>query len=133
MPQMNDAPRVPHSSEPQSPMPQPPAPIGLRDKIRAIVPGLLIVLMVAMAAQFLSDHYGAPVMLMAILLGMPLQFLSEDARAQAEAVSAAPVPVDQLPLADAIALEPDAALLQGGDHAVIVTCIARQQIGKKFI
>ena len=83
MPQMNDAPRVPHSSEPQSPMPQPPAPIGLRDKIRAIVPGLLIVLMVAMAAQFLSDHYGAPVMLMAILLGMPLQFLSEDARAQA--------------------------------------------------
>ncbi len=83
MPQMNDAPRAPHSSEPQSPMPQPPAPIGLRDKIRAIVPGLLIVLMVAMAAQFLSDHYGAPVMLMAILLGMPLQFLSEDARAQA--------------------------------------------------
>jgi len=83
MPQMNDAPRAPHSSEPQSPMPQPPAPISLRDKIRAIVPGLLIVLMVAMAAQFLSDHYGAPVMLMAILLGMPLQFLSEDARAQA--------------------------------------------------
>ncbi len=83
MPQMNDAPRAPRSSEPQSPSPQPPAPIGLRDKIRAIVPGLLIVLMVAMAAQFLSDHYGAPVMLMAILLGMPLQFLSEDARAQA--------------------------------------------------
>ena len=83
MPQMNDAPRAPHSSGPQSPMPQPPAPISPRDKIRAIVPGLLIVLMVAMAAQFLSDHYGAPVMLMAILLGMPLQFLSEDARAQA--------------------------------------------------
>ena len=83
MPQMNDAPRAPHSSGPQSPSPQPPAPISPRDKIRAIVPGLLIVLMVAMAAQFLSDHYGAPVMLMAILLGMPLQFLSEDARAQA--------------------------------------------------
>ena len=83
MPQMNDAPRAPRSSEPQSPSPQPPAPISLLDKIRAIVPGLLIVLMVAMAAQFLSDHYGAPVMLMAILLGMPLQFLSEDARAQA--------------------------------------------------
>ncbi len=83
MPQMNDAPRAPRSSEPQSPSTQPPAPISLRDKIRAIAPGLLIVLMVAMAAQFLSDHYGAPVMLMAILLGMPLQFLSEDARAQA--------------------------------------------------
>jgi uncharacterized integral membrane protein (TIGR00698 family) len=34
-----------------------------------------------MAAQFLSGHYGAPVMLMAILLGMPLHFLAEDERA----------------------------------------------------
>jgi uncharacterized integral membrane protein (TIGR00698 family) len=31
-----------------------------------------------MAAQFLSDHYGAPVMLMAILLGIPFQFLSTE-------------------------------------------------------
>lgn len=45
-----------------------------------LAPGVLLAAMVAMAAQFLSDHYGAPVMLMAILLGMPLQFLSEDAR-----------------------------------------------------
>jgi len=40
----------------------------------------MITVMVAMAAQFLSDHYGIPVMLMAILLGLPLQFLSEDTR-----------------------------------------------------
>jgi len=33
-----------------------------------------------MAAQFLSDHYGAPVMLMAILLGIPFQFLSTEER-----------------------------------------------------
>lgn len=36
--------------------------------------------LVAMAAQFISDHYGAPVMLMAILLGIPFQFLSTEER-----------------------------------------------------
>lgn len=52
----------------------------LRSKTQALMPGVLITVMVAMAAQFLSEHYGIPVMLMAILIGMPLQFLSEDAR-----------------------------------------------------
>lgn len=47
---------------------------------RTLMPGLIIAVMVAMAAQFMSDHYGIPVMLMAILLGLPLQFLSEDSR-----------------------------------------------------
>ena len=46
--------------------------------VRRIAPGLMIVVLVAMAAQFISDHYGAPVMLMAILLGIPLHFLTED-------------------------------------------------------
>jgi uncharacterized integral membrane protein (TIGR00698 family) len=45
---------------------------------KAVFPGLLFAAMVAMAAQFLSDHYGAPVMLMAILLGIPFQFLSTE-------------------------------------------------------
>lgn len=49
-------------------------------KIQRIAPGLFLAAMVAMAAQFLSDHYGAPVMLMAILLGIPFQFLSEEDR-----------------------------------------------------
>jgi len=47
---------------------------------KTIFPGLLFAGMVAMAAQFLSDHYGAPVMLMAILLGIPFQFLSTEER-----------------------------------------------------
>ena len=47
---------------------------------KAVFPGLLFAAMVAMAAQFLSDHYGAPVMLMAILLGIPFQFLSTENR-----------------------------------------------------
>ncbi|WP_239495979.1 YeiH family protein [Yoonia maritima] len=49
-------------------------------KLKITFPGLLFAGMVAMAAQFLSDHYGAPVMLMAILLGIPFQFLSTEER-----------------------------------------------------
>lgn len=35
---------------------------------------------VAVAAQFLAEHYGAPVMLFALLLGMAVNFLSDDSR-----------------------------------------------------
>lgn len=37
---------------------------------RSVLPGLAVAVLVAMAAQFLSDHYGAPAMLMAILIGL---------------------------------------------------------------
>ncbi|MFN3644041.1 MAG: YeiH family protein [Gemmobacter sp.] len=47
---------------------------------RRTLPGLGIAACVAVTAQFLSDHYGAPAMLMAILLGIALNFLGEDAR-----------------------------------------------------
>ncbi len=50
------------------------------NSLRDIGPGLFMAVLVAMAAQFLSDHYGAPVMLMAILLGIPFQFLSTEAK-----------------------------------------------------
>ena len=40
--------------------------------------GLLIATILGVAAQFLSDHYGAPAMLMALLLGMVFYFLSSD-------------------------------------------------------
>lgn len=53
---------------------------GLQAKAYEIGPGLALAAMIAMAAQFISDHYGAPVMLMAILLGIPFQFLSEEER-----------------------------------------------------
>ncbi|SDD79405.1 conserved hypothetical integral membrane protein [Paracoccus isoporae] len=48
------------------------------DEIRAIFPGLAVSVLVAVAAQFLSDHYGAPAMLLALLLGLALNFLAED-------------------------------------------------------
>jgi uncharacterized integral membrane protein (TIGR00698 family) len=43
-------------------------------------PGLIIALVVAAAATFLSEHYGAPVMLFTLLLGMALNFLTEAER-----------------------------------------------------
>lgn len=48
---------------------------------RRLVPGVLVSGLVAVAAQFLSEHYGAPAMLMAILLGIALNFLAEEGRA----------------------------------------------------
>ena len=47
---------------------------------RTYVPGLLIVALGTLAAGFLSDHYGAPPTLMALLIGLALNFLSADAR-----------------------------------------------------
>ena len=49
-----------------------------RAKLWAPMPGLLICLIIAAAAQFLADHYGAPQMLFALLLGMAVHFLSEE-------------------------------------------------------
>ncbi len=46
-------------------------------------PGFLVCAIVSIAAQFLSDHYGAPVMLMALLLGIAFHFLAEEGRCAA--------------------------------------------------
>jgi uncharacterized integral membrane protein (TIGR00698 family) len=45
---------------------------------RALAPGLLASAVLAAAAAFLSQHYGAPVMLLALLLGMAMNFLSSE-------------------------------------------------------
>jgi uncharacterized integral membrane protein (TIGR00698 family) len=42
-----------------------------------VFPGCIAALIIAWAAIYLSDQYGAPVMLMALLLGMAMNFLSE--------------------------------------------------------
>lgn len=59
---------------------------GLRRRLSGLLelfPGLLVALVVALAATFLSEHYGGPVMLFALLLGMPLYFLSQEGRCAA--------------------------------------------------
>jgi uncharacterized integral membrane protein (TIGR00698 family) len=50
---------------------------------RRIWPGLSIAVLVALAASWLADHYAAPVMLFALLLGMALNFLSQHGRCRA--------------------------------------------------
>jgi len=43
-------------------------------------PGIILCATVAMAAQFLSEHYGAPVMLFALLLGMAFNYINPQGR-----------------------------------------------------
>ena len=52
-------------------------------RIRELAPGFTVSLVAAAAATFLSEHYGAPVMLFALLLGMGLSFLSVEGRCKA--------------------------------------------------
>ena len=47
---------------------------------RGYWPGLTIVAAGTLAAGFLSDHYGVPLTLMALLIGLALNFLSADVR-----------------------------------------------------
>ncbi len=53
------------------------------DTLKRYMPGLMFALVLALAANFLSEHYGAPVMLFALLLGMAFHFMSEEGRAVA--------------------------------------------------
>ena len=53
---------------------------GLRGHVAKIAPGFLVAAVVAAAARFLSEHYGAPAMLMALLLGIAFHFLAEEGR-----------------------------------------------------
>lgn len=47
---------------------------------RKAVPGVILSAVIAMAASFITDHYGGPTVLFALLLGMAFHFLSADAR-----------------------------------------------------
>jgi len=66
------------------PPPGPATPSGLARRLLGgltpgqIFPGLAVSVLVAATAQFLSEHYGAPAMLMALLLGLALNFLADE-------------------------------------------------------
>lgn len=49
-----------------------------RQMISDAFPGFAVSVLVAATAQFLSEHYGAPAMLLALLLGLALNFLAEE-------------------------------------------------------
>lgn len=52
-------------------------------RLKSLAPGVMLALLIALAATFLSEHYGAPVMLFALLLGMAFHFLWEEPRSAA--------------------------------------------------
>lgn len=47
---------------------------------REVGQGFMVSLVVAVAAQFLAEHYGSPAMLMALLIGMAFNFLGEEGK-----------------------------------------------------
>jgi uncharacterized integral membrane protein (TIGR00698 family) len=47
---------------------------------RRVYPGILVAITIALAADWLSSHYKAPVMLFALLFGMTFHFLHEEGR-----------------------------------------------------
>ena len=49
-------------------------------RAQLLMPGFLVATIVAITAQFLSEHYGVPAMLMALLLGIAFHFLAEEGR-----------------------------------------------------
>jgi uncharacterized integral membrane protein (TIGR00698 family) len=53
------------------------------DQIKTLTPGFLVATITGLAALFLSEHYGAPAMLFALLLGIALSFLYEETSCRA--------------------------------------------------
>ena len=49
----------------------------------AVIPGIAICATAALAAGWLADHYGFPLILLGLLVGLALSFVSEDARTHA--------------------------------------------------
>ena len=55
-------------------------PAASRSRLRLHVPGLAVALAATLAAAYLADHYRAPLTLMALLIGLALNFLGSDPR-----------------------------------------------------
>jgi uncharacterized integral membrane protein (TIGR00698 family) len=52
----------------------------MQSRAQSIIPGILVAIIIAMASKFVSEHYGAPSMLLALLFGISLNFLVDDPR-----------------------------------------------------
>lgn len=48
-------------------------------KLKTLAPGILICTVIALSSTFLSEHYGGPQLLYALLIGLSLHFLSQQA------------------------------------------------------
>ncbi|MEP2640129.1 putative sulfate exporter family transporter [Roseobacter sp.] len=49
-------------------------------RTQELFPGVIVAVLVAMTAQFLAEHYEAPAMLMALLLGIAVAFLGDEGK-----------------------------------------------------
>lgn len=56
---------------------------ALLSHVRTLAPGIGTALLIAAAASFVADTYGGPVMLLALLIGIALNFLSEGEKVEA--------------------------------------------------
>ena len=54
----------------------------LNGKVRLLFPGIFVAIITGLAALFLSEHYGAPAMLFALLLGIAMSFLYQNTQCQ---------------------------------------------------
>jgi len=52
-------------------------------RVRDYLPGALVTAIAALAAAWLADHYAAPLVLMGLLIGLAMSFLSQDRRTHA--------------------------------------------------
>lgn len=50
---------------------------ALGQRAQALLPGVMLCAIIALASQFVSEHYGAPAMLLALLFGISLNFLAD--------------------------------------------------------
>lgn len=56
---------------------------SLVSKSHELFPGIFVAIITGLAALFLSEHYGAPAMLFALLLGIAMSFLYQDTKCKA--------------------------------------------------
>lgn len=50
-------------------------PLAWFDHARALLPGVLVCVVIALASTFLSEHYGGPLLLYALLIGLSFHFI----------------------------------------------------------
>lgn len=56
---------------------------AVKQWLALIMPGFMLCLVVGMAGKFVSEHYGGPTILYALLMGMSLNYLSQEGRCMA--------------------------------------------------
>ncbi|WP_207802620.1 YeiH family protein [Motiliproteus coralliicola] len=56
------------------------SPLEYRKTLQKLLPGAAICMVIAMAAKFVSEHYGGPVILNALLMGMAFNYLSNEGK-----------------------------------------------------